>query len=131
MGNCAQEGNLELSFICILTGVWWDAVMGLEVSQTWGSTAGRLSGAGVGWAGRRGKTGHSEVEGEGERQMVACSFWRISLPSRGTRQEGIMRNKWEKGKPSSLQVRGRVTLGEEEIPSIPVTVTGEVRVGPE
>ena len=96
-----------------------------------GSTAGRLSGAGVGWAGRRGKTRHSEVEGKGERRIVACRFWRISLPGRGTGQEGITRNEWEKGKPSRLQVRGRVTLGEEEVPSIPVTVTGEVRIGPE
>ena len=103
---------------------------GFEVSQTWGSTAGRLSGVGVGWVGRRGKARHSEVEGEGERRMVACSFWRISLPSRGTEQEGIMRNEREKGKPSRLPVRGRVTLGEEEVPSIPTTVTGEVRVGP-
>ena len=105
--------------------------MGLEVSHTWGSTAGRLSGVGVRGAGRRDKTRHSEVEEEGERQIVACSFWRMSLPSRGTGQEGITRNEWEKGKPSRLQVRGRVTLGEEEVPSIPMTVTGEVRVGPE
>lgn len=27
---------------------------------------------------------------EGERQIVALSFWRMSLPSRGTRQEGII-----------------------------------------
>ena len=105
-------------------------MMGLEVSHTWGSTAGRLSGVGVGGTGRRGKTRHSEVEGEGERRIVACSFWRMSLPSRGTGQEGIMRNEWEKGKPSSLQVKGRVTLGEEEVPSIPMKVTGEIRVGP-
>ena len=105
--------------------------MGLEVSHTWGSTVGRLSGVGVGGAGRRGKTRHSEVKGEGERRIVACSFWRTSLPSRGTRQEGITRNEWEKGKPSRLLVRGRVTLGEEEVPLIPMTVTGEVCVGPE
>ena len=130
MGNCAQEGNLELSFSCILTGVWGEARMGLEVSHTGGSTVGSLPGVGVGGAGRRGKTRHSEIEGEGERQIVACSFWRMSLPSRGTRQKGITRNEWKKGKPSRLQVRGRVTLGEEEVLSIPTTVTGEVRVGP-
>ena len=100
---------------------------GFRGVHTWGSTVGRLSGVGVGGAGRRGKTRHSEVEGERERRIVACSFWRMSLPSRGTRQEGITRNEWEKGK----QVRGRVTLGEEAVPSIPMTVTGEVRVGPE
>ena len=60
--------------------------MGLEVSHTWGSTPGRLSGVGGRGAGRRGKTRHSEVEGERERRIVACSFWRMSLPSRGTRR---------------------------------------------
>ena len=74
---------------------------------------------------------HSEMEGQGERRIVARSFWRMSLPSRGTGQEGITRNEWEKGKPSKLQERGGVALGEEEVPSIPTTATGEVWVGPE
>lgn len=75
---------------------------GLEVSHTFGSTEGRHTGGGDGEVESRGKTRHSEVKGEGERQMVVCSLWRMSLPSRGTRQEG-MTKECEKGNLSRLQ----------------------------
>ena len=105
--------------------------MGLDVSQTWGLTVGRFVGMGVGGEGRSGSRRHSEAEGEGKRRMVARSFWRISLPKGGTGQVGIMRNEGEKGKPSRLQVRGRVILGEEEVPWISIAATSEAYVGPE
>lgn len=46
-------------------------------------------------------------------------------------QEGIMRKECEKGNPSRLHVRGEVVLRVEDVPSIPITVTGEGRLEPE
>lgn len=62
--------------------------------------------------------------------MVACSLWRMSPPSRDT-QEGATKKECEKENPSRLHVREGVTLGGEEVPSIPMAVTSEGRVGPE
>ena len=57
--------------------------------------------------------------------MVAWSLWRMSLPSRGTGQEGMMRKECEKGNPSRLHIRGGVAFRVEEVPSTPITATGE------
>lgn len=52
-------------------------------------------------------------------------MWRMSLPSRGTGQEGVRRKECEKGNPFMLHVVGEVAFGVEEVPSIPITATGE------
>ena len=60
---------------------------------------------------------------------VAPSNWRMSLPRSGIGQEGMMRNEWEKGKLSRLQLSRGVCHGRDGVLSTPMTEIWEgVRV---
>ena len=72
-----------------------------------------------------------ERVGEGERRMVALRLYRISWPRRGAGQEGIIRKECGEENPSRLQERSGVVHGIEEVPSIPITTTGEGKLAPE
>ena len=50
---------------------------------------------------------HSEVEGEGERRIVACSFWRTSLPSRGTGAGGNYEERVGEGETIQAASKGK------------------------
>ena len=72
-----------------------------------------------------------ERVGEGERRMVALRLYRISWPRRGAGQEGIIRKECEEENPSRLQERSGAVRGIEEVPSVPITATGEGKLAPE
>ena len=56
---------------------------------------------------------------------------RISRPRREAGQEAIIKKECEKGNPSRLQERSGAVRGIEEVPSVPITATGEGKLAPE
>lgn len=73
----------------------------------------------------------NEVSGVVGKLIMAPSLWRISLPRRGVRQEGIIKNEWVNRSLSSLQGMGPVVWGLEGRWSIPITETWEGFKDPE
>lgn len=68
---------------------------------------------------------------EEEKVMDAWSLVKISRPSRGTGQVGIMRKECEKRWSWNWQAKGVVCRGVEGVPSIPVTEIWEGILRPE